>query len=405
MLKKYKILTVTHRTTSLQDLANFVVSYTESAELKEKLHRLRDQFALPELLYLATCNRVMYFFPTEQNISLSDFFRAVNPKHQFSDEQLTKMIRCYEGQDALQHLYEVAASIDSMVVGEREILRQLREAYQQCQDWGLTGDDIRVAMKFAVQTAKSVYANTRIGEKPVSVVSLATQKLLQANLARNARILMIGAGQTNNLMAKFLAKHEFTNVTVVNRTLGRAETVAKLVNGKSLPLDHLGEYQTGFDCLIVCTGATQAIVDTELYQKLLAGETDTKIVIDLAIPYNIDQAIVEQFPVQYIEIEGLRQLARQNLDFREQEVEKGKEIIHHNLTEFHTLYQERQIEKAMQEVPSQIKAVKAHAMNKVFKKEIETLDEHTLDLLHRMLNYMEKRCISIPMQAAKKTIS
>ena len=151
--------------------------------------------------------------------------------------------------------------MNSLVIGEREILRQLREAYDQSVAWKLTGDDIRLAMRAAVETAKAVYSNTRIGEKPVSVVSLAIQKLLAAKTPKEARILLIGAGQTNKLVTKFLHKHSFSNVVVFNRTLEKAEGLANMVDGKAYTLDHLQEYQGGFDCMIVCTGATKALVD------------------------------------------------------------------------------------------------------------------------------------------------
>ncbi len=406
MLRKYKILTITHRSTHLADLGSYVVEQSDSQSLQDKLHALREQFQLPELLYLATCNRVMYFFSSSENIDTGKFFQAVNPGLGTDQlERLHTVVNYYEGEDALRHLYEVAASIDSLVVGEREILRQLREAYDRCREWGLTADDIRLAMKFAVQTAKAVYDQTRIGEKPISVVSLAIQKLLRTQLPKDARVLMVGAGQTNTLVAKFLKKHGYHNVTVFNRNQERARNIAEMLDGKAMPYDQLPTHQNGFDCLIVCTGATQAIVDIELYQTLLAGETNEKLIIDLAIPHNIDSGIIEHFPVQYIEIDGLRQLANTNLAFREKEVEKGKAMINQNLSEYYAVYQQRQIERAMREVPTQIKAVKDHAINSVFKKELEDLDATTKDLMERMLTYMEKRCISIPMQAAKKTIS
>ncbi|MEO1628706.1 MAG: glutamyl-tRNA reductase, partial [Bacteroidota bacterium] len=332
----------------------------------------------------------------------SDFVQYVNPSlPEDSVSDLVSKLYHHKGAKAINHLFEVSASIDSMVVGEREILRQVREAYQQSLAWNLTGDNLRIAMQQVVQAAKEVYAQTKIGEKPVSVVSLAIQELLKAKVSRDARVLMVGAGQTNNLVGKFLVKHGFSNVTVYNRSLDRALELAGKFDGEGLPLTLLPEHKSGFDCLIVCTGATTAIIQPELYRQLLAGETDRKLVIDLAIPNNVAKEVVAQFDFQYIEIEGLRHLADQNIDFRLNEVDKAREILELHLQQFAKAFEERRIELAMRNVPVEIKAVKAHAMNKVFKKDIESLDDDTRDLLERMMDYMERQCISIPMRAAK----
>jgi glutamyl-tRNA reductase len=407
MIKNFKILTITHRNTNLSELGNFVVKYADQEELKSNLHRLKDQFNLNELLYLATCNRVMYFFHTNQKIDytfIADFFQNINPS--LSQTEIDNLDECtsfYEGDEALNHLYEVAASVDSLIVGEREILRQLREAYNQCLSWGLTNDHIRIAMNSAVQNAKEVYAKTKIGEKPVSIVSLAIQKLLKAGLKKDSRILMIGAGQTNLLVAKFLVKHNFSNVVIFNRSIEKARQIANMTGGRALAFTELSTYSEGFDCLIVCTGATKALINDNLYQSLLSGDKSKKLVIDLSVPHNIAKTISANFNIHYVDVENLRHLAKKNIAFREKEVVIVKTMSAKNLQEFHTIYRQRQIERAMQQVPQEIKAVKSHAMNNVFKKELEHLDEQALDLLERMMSYMERRCISIPMQAAKNT--
>lgn len=408
MLPHLKILTVTHKRTNLNEIGNFVIKSKGNDELKAKLEKLKRQFELDELLYVSTCNRVMYLFVTEHDLDssfASHFFQSINPDLPLSTiEQIDELVFSLQGEEAMEHLLDVAASIDSLVIGERQILGQMREAYELSRQWGLSGDLIRIVFQQAVQAAKAVYAKTRIGDKPVSIVSLATQKLLKSNLPKEARILLIGAGQTNALAAKFLAKHHYTNVTVFNRTLGKAERIAKTLEGKAFPLTELAEYQEGFDAMIVCTGATEAIIQPELYQSLLAGEQDEKVVIDLAIPNNVASEVMEQFSVNYIEIEGLRQLAKENLAFREQEIVKAKKFLTQYLEEVPSLIQQRRLELAMREVPQAIKEVKSKALNEVFQKEVATLDDSTRELVERMLSYMEKKCIGIPMKAARELI-
>jgi glutamyl-tRNA reductase len=405
MIDQFKILTITHKKTNLRQIGNFVIQAPDNEALKVRLHSLKQQYGLDELLYLATCNRVMYMFHTSKSLDpvfASHFFQSVNPSLSIDIlDRIEDFAYLLEGEQAIQHLFEVAASIDSLVIGERQVLRQLREAYDQCNAWELTGDFIRLAVQQAVHAAKSIYSQTRIGDKPVSVVSLAIQKMLNSGLHKDARILMIGAGQTNQLAAKFLAKHHFRNVAVFNRTLGKAEQLASFLGGKAAPLSELENHNLGFDCLIVCTASTAPVITEEIYGKLLRGKQGRKVVIDLSIPHNVASEIVEKFDVHYIEIEGLRNLAKENLAFREQETTRAREFLAVHLREFPGVLRQRQIELALRSVPVEIKAVKEKAINEVFKNEVQELDAQTRDLLERMMTYMEKKCIGIPMKAAR----
>ncbi len=409
MLANYKILTVTHKRTNLKEIGNFVIKPEGSVAVSSRLEELMAQFQLDELLYLPTCNRVMYFFTTNQEVDerfIAHFFQSVNPHLPIETlNALEGFVHLYEGQAALEHLLEVAASIDSLVIGERQILRQLREAYEQCRDWGLSGDYIRLAVQQAVAAAKATYAQTRIGEKPVSIVSLAIQKMLHAHLHKDARILLVGAGQTNQLVAKFLEKQDFQNISVFNRSSDKAQQLAAMFkSGRAFPLSALASYEDGFDCLIVCTGATEAIITTELYAHLLQGDTGRKVVIDLSIPHNVAEAVTQAFPIHYIEIEGLRNLAKINLAFREEEVGRAQKLLYQYLAEFPGLLKQRQVELAFRNLPSDIKAVKQKAIEEVFRKEVELLDDNARELMLRMLTYMEKKCIGLPMKAAREAV-
>jgi len=405
-LDSYKILTITHRQTPLQSIGKFVIAHENEAGLKGQLEALKVGFGVEELLYLATCNRVLFLLHTDKALDqdfIQKFFHAVNPD--LSIDFIEKHVTLLEGKKATDHLFKVAASIDSLVVGEREILRQLREAYDRCLGWGLTGDNIRILMQAVVGAAKEVYGQTRLGEKSVSVVSLAVKQLLKTKLPKNARILMIGAGQTNMLVAKFLAKYGFNNVAVFNRTFEKAGQVAAMVGGKAHSFDELLSYRQGFDCLIVCTGATQTVVDKTLYTNLLAGETDQKVVIDLSVPNNVCKKVSQGFDIHFIEVEGLRALAQENLSFREQEVAAAGQLLERHLEAFQITARNRRIERALHKIPSEVTAVKERALNEVFKKEVEVLDEATRQLLERMMTYMEKKCTGIPIKVAKEALT
>ncbi len=404
MLEGFHILTVTHRDTELSRIRHYIVPADGDA-LRARLESLKTDLALDELMYVATCNRVMYVFHTRHAVDAAfrkRFFAHVNPE---LDAAALEVVRHHAGLEAVRHFFRVAASIESLVVGEREILRQLREAYDRCKRWGLTGDALRLLERFGVVAAKDVYARTRIGEKPVSVVSLAVQEMRRHHLAPDARILMIGAGQTNTLVGKFLKKYGYTRVTVANRTLARAEELAGKVGGKALALDALAEYDEGFDCLIVCTGATEPVVTPELYERLLRGDTDRKLVVDLSIPHNVAPEVGSRPDVAWIEIEGLRRLAAENLAFREQEVQRAEALLDTHIADFPQVCRQRELERAMSRIPEEVRAVKRKALEEVFRKDLARLDDEERALVQRMLDYMEKKCIGIPMRVARETLA
>jgi glutamyl-tRNA reductase len=310
----------------------------------------------------------------------------------------------YAEYNAVDHALAVASSIDSMIVGEREIITQVRTAFEFCRDNELTGDLIRILMKQVIETAKKVYTETSIASKPVSVVSLAYHQLKKFNIPLDARILFIGAGVTNTTMARFLKKHGFKNFVVFNRTYEKAHTLAEEIRGIPISLADLKNYQNGFDVIITCTGADNHIITKEIYESLLVGEKNKKIVIDLAIPQDLDPEIIENHKIDYISVAHLQVISNENLKERTKEIKHVEEILSQGNTEFFSLLKERSVERAMREVPEQIKSIKSFAINEVFRKDIENMDPESREVLEKVIGYMEKKYISGPMLLAKKII-
>jgi len=401
MLDGYHILTLTHRNATLETIGKLVVQDHASP----LLNALKVRFEWEEMLYLATCNRVVFLFYSRQPVAentANELVSRICPE--LSTEETATIgaqMRLLRGVDAVRHWLEVAASMDSLVIGEREIIRQLREAYDRNREAGLTGDHLRLLMRFTIETAKEIYSRTAIGQKAVSVVALAFAAMQNAAADRNSRILLVGAGQTNTLFAKFLAKSGYKNITVFNRTLKNAQTLAAALQGRAMPLDDLQHYSEGFDCLVVCTGATQAVVTTDMYQHLLQGDRSKKVVVDLSVPNNVDKRIVSAFPVQFIEIEGLKTIAGENLAHREKERQKAEAIITERLFTFRDQWQERQVERSMSHIADEVRAVKEKALYQVYGKEFAKLDPQAQSLVLEMMGYMEKKCIAIPIKTMK----
>jgi glutamyl-tRNA reductase len=310
----------------------------------------------------------------------------------------------YDDQEALNHLLRTSCSLESLIVGEKEILPQMRKAYEQCKEEGLTGDYLRMVMNTVVKTAKEVYTNTNISRKPISVVSLAYRKLKELKLCTNARVLIIGAGETNRNISKYLQKHKFSNFAVFNRTLSKAKQLAADLGGEAYDLKALKDYNKGFDAIITCTSSVEPIITAELYQSLLNGETDKKTIVDLAVPNDTAPEVLTQFPVNFIEVHSLNEVAKSNLQERYQELVHAEKIIEQNIAEFMPLMKQRRIEVAMREVPEKIKEIRNNALNTVFADEVQGLDQQSREILEKVINYMEKKYISVPMIMAKEIL-
>jgi glutamyl-tRNA reductase len=213
--------------------------------------------------------------------------------------------------------------------------------------------------------------------------------------------VIVGAGMTNTNLCRFLKKHGFSNFTVFNRTVSKAEQLAKEIKGKALPLSELQQYAEGFDVLLTCTGTDHHLIGLPLYEHLLQQESTSKIVIDLAIPQDLHPDIIEKYLVNYISVDVLQKESNQNLKERSKEIQHVEEILADALTTFNYLVKERSVELAMREVPKQVKEIKSTAMNEVFKLEIESMDDYSKEILEKVLGYMEKKYISGPMKLAK----
>lgn len=402
-MNQYKVLTVTHKQVPVEQLRHYVInSDKESKDLAEKLHFIKKEMGLDELMYLNTCNRVTYFFTTTAPITgnfTTNFFRSVNPQFEACNAMHSSF---YEGSQALEHLCEVSASLDSMVVGEREIIRQLRVAYEDSKDMQLTGDDIRLAMKFLIPAAKKIYSETKIAEKPVSIVSLAALKLRQFKLPVNTRFLLIGAGETISHMCDYLLDLGFKNFTVFNRTLINAEKLASSIHGRAFPLSELINYNEGFDVIITSTSSHKQEISENIYKALIGDDTTKKIIIDLAIPLDTEESVISNFPVEYIQIDDLRSIAQKNLASRKAEVIKAKHLVHQFVKDFQTAYVDRMVEKAHSIIPLKLNEIRKKAVEEVYVKEIAALDNNSKEVIDKLLDYMEKKYLALTMASSKE---
>ena len=387
------------------DVNQIGLLHIDAADQKRRLGAAKSHFACKEMMFLSTCNRVEFTIVSDQNITTEELLFVLYPEVGTENQKLLcEKSEVFTHSAAVRHALSVASSIDSMIVGEREIITQVRSAFETSRSQGLTGDFIRLLTRKVIETAKKVYTETNIAKKPVSVVSLAYHKLKSLNISLDARILIVGAGLTNTTMCKFLKKHGYSNFVVFNRSIENAEKLADDIGGKAFSLKEIDQYKDGFDVLLTCTGADKHLIDVSIYKHLLNGEEERKTIIDIAIPSDINPEVIRSFDTNYVSIDYLQKVSDDNLKVRGEEVIQVKKILEEANVAFMQLTKERNVEIAMKEVPKQIKEIRKTAVSEVFKSDIENMDAETREVFDKVLGYVEKKYISGPMKLAKEII-
>lgn len=399
-----RIIALTHQRFSLEEVGRF---HLDPAAMRAAWLRLQEAGLARECFFITTCNRAELVFVArdERPSDVRDVLCAWKPDLGAEElDSATRAAALYEGDEAVRHLMNVASSLESLVVGEREILAQVRDQYQHCKLLGLTGDQLRLLMKQVVVTAKRVYTETAIASRPVSVVSLAYRALREHGVKKDARFLIIGAGKTCADMCRYLSKHGFKDLHIFNRTLSKAEALVEEVGGEAYPLDTLVAFDEGFDVIISGIGRGTPIVDPELFTALALSDLKPRLLVDLALPHDITTDCMGDTPAHLIRIEDLQAKAEENKAGRQQEIGACASIIEDGVREFRGMASERHVERAMSSVPEEVKALRERAVNEVFAKDIAALDERSREVLTAVLDHMERKYISVPMKLAKRII-
>ena len=398
-----KVIAFTHKSLSLELIGKLHLGQEEQNNI---LGALKIHFGLEELLYLCTCNRIELLISSEGELNrelVSEIALFLNSR--LSPEECTALAagaELYTAQSAVEHILRVASSLESLVVGEREIITQVRKAYDFCNQLGLTGDLLRLLIRQTIETAKEIYTHTDIARNPVSVASLAYRQLRQLGIKNEARIVFIGSGETNTVLANYFQKHKFANFTVFNRTLSNAQKLAAVLQGKAFELPELNNFKEGFDVLVVCTSSSGPVVTEAIYKNLVGNDHHRKVIIDLGLPANVAPEVSKQEHLHYIDINSLRAQAEINMQLRRNEILKCEGIIAAKTGLFGALYQERKVELAFGEVPRQVRAIRDLAVNEVFAREINSLDLQGKEVLEKVLSYMEKKYNAVAIKTAKE---
>lgn len=296
----------------------------------EPLQELRCAPVIREALYLATCNRVEFVVVTDDSGEAERMLRDLVLHHgNLPRDVLGPCLYRYEDDQAVCHLFRVAASLDSMVVGEPQILGQVKEAYRHAVEQRTNGILLNRILHQAFRVAKRVRTETGIAQNAVSVSFVAVElaKKIFGSLAGKT-VLLVGAGEMSELAARHLINQGVTGVTIVNRTYDRARQLAARFHGSAVPFEELQNALQDCDIVITSTGAARYVIDTEMIAAALHRRKNRLLfLIDIAVPRDIDPAVAAIDNVFLYNIDNLQDVVDENVKIRQQESEKAETII------------------------------------------------------------------------------
>lgn len=306
-------------------------------ETKEKAIRtLKNTKSISEGVILGTCNRTEIYAVVDQlntgrhylKSFLSDWFGI--DKHEFANFLYIK-----ENNQAVEHLFRVACGLDSMVLGETQILGQVKNSFFQSQNLKSTGTIFNMLFKQAITLAKKVQSNTDIGKNAVSVSYAAIElgKKIFGDF-RNKTVVIVGAGKMGELTAKYLQEHGVDTFVVVNRTYERAKSVADQFNGKAISIENLSEALIKADIVITSISTYSYVLTKQQIQAVSQKRSLPLFMVDIAVPRNLDPGINDLDNVFLYDIDDLEGIVETNLEKRAQEAEKIKLMIEQELISF-----------------------------------------------------------------------
>ncbi|HZR05416.1 MAG TPA: glutamyl-tRNA reductase [Candidatus Udaeobacter sp.] len=289
---------------------------------------LRDA-GCTEVLLLATCNRVEVYGASEKRVSTEEVAHCLARKIEKDAHQYALPFYRYEGEKCIQHLFRVASGLDSMVVGESEILGQAKKAYESARQSGAVGPYMHRLFQRAFRVAKQVRTHTEITRGSVSVGSVAVD-LAQRIFGQldNCKVLVLGAGETSERTARALASRGVRDLRVSNRSNDRARELAERVGGQAVPFEKWPQQCRGVDILIASTSSEVPLLTPANLAPMLSDRADRPLfVIDIAVPRDVDPTVNEMEGVYLYDIDALRSVADQSLAMRRQQIASAEAII------------------------------------------------------------------------------
>ncbi len=299
---------------------------------------LRQQGILQEAVVLSTCNRSeLYGVPGDSGAAVTEAMEEfLTSFHRIPRSDFDGRFYRWTGRDAIQHLYRVAAGLDSMLLGEAEILGQLRTAYSQALEYGSTGPVLNRAFQGALEVGKRIRAETEVGARPMSV-AFAGVRLAErvfGNL-RGRTALIVGAGAVAEQVVEHLRNRGIGRLQVVNRSLDRAEELAQRMDGKAVPWQSLESVLAVPDVIVTSVSGSEPVLTRPMLEAALAARAGKPVfVVDLGVPRNVAPDAAGLYSLYLYNVDDLGEIVEQNRRAREAEIPRAESIIAEHVSKF-----------------------------------------------------------------------
>ncbi len=300
-------------------------------DLAGALDQLKQWPGLQEGLILSTCNRVEVAVTAEDTADPQNCIEEfLTTSQKIVDRAwIRPYVYGFGGTDAIRHLFRVAASLDSMVIGEPQILGQLKEAYSVAKERGALSGFLETVLTRAFNVAKRVRTETEIGASAVSISYAAVELAREIfGSLKNRKVMLIGAGKMSELAARHLSRSGVSQILVTNRTRSRAEEVAEMVSGTIIEYDRMYATLPEVDIVITSSGAPDYILRKDQAKRIIEARKNRPIfIIDIAVPRNVEPAVNEIDNIFLYDIDDLQRVVENNLRGRLDEAQEADRIV------------------------------------------------------------------------------
>ena len=376
---------------------------------------LRERFALPgntlrefltprggiqEYAIISTCNRLEIYavLPDADEshlLQVEPVETLLESISGLSREFFSGYIYHYEGLDAVRHLGRVAAGLDSLVVGESQILGQVVDAFGLARERGVTGPTLDAVFRSGIRAGKRARTETEISRNPVSISSVAV-RLAQDALGdlHNVRVLMIGAGEMAGLAVEALRQRRVGEIVIVNRTLASAQELASRCGGRALPLDEIKTALANTDLVIASSGAPFMIVDASMLGEAHIAARDFPLVfIDIAVPRNISPEVTHLPNIRYYDIDALKSAQDEGRAGRESAIPNVEKIIAEELAGYQEWERQQQVTPLIASLYAKAETIRQAEIERTLRRwpgagqaERQRLEALTEAIINRLLH-------------------
>ncbi|WP_438444359.1 glutamyl-tRNA reductase [Gorillibacterium sp. sgz5001074] len=390
-----------HRTAPVEIREKFTFS---SDRLPEALAFLKDTKSVLECVIVGTCNRTEVYAVLDRKYKNGHFVKGFL-EHWFGigRDQFEPYLYVHEERKAVEHLFRVTSGLDSMVLGETQILGQIRDAFLLAQSRGATGTLFNNLFKMAVTLAKRAHSETGIGENPVSVSYAAVElgKRIFGSF-RDKSVLLIGAGKMSELTAKHLHAGGASRIMVVNRTHGRAIEMAEKFRGTAYPFERLSEALAEADIVISSTGSQELVLTRDQVRLALQGRKGGRplFMVDIAVPRDLDPGIGELSNVFLYDIDDLESIVEANLAERRHVAEEIEGLIQEEIQVFEQWLKTLGVTPVIRALQEKSNRIYEETMDSMMKK-LPDLDERQQKVIRKLAKSIVNQMMRDPILRVK----